>query len=306
MAETQGQSGAHATRRTTLVPTLIALALFFCALGASLVAQSRAVALRDDWPPEVDELYLPPAKAIRWASVGHTELMADLIAARTNVYFGEQLSSKSAQKWLSFYLNTVVDLDPNFEPIYMRGAAMIFYNGQQPTLERIEAANRLLERGIQHFPDKWDLWFQLGFNKAFEMPGIAPKDPRIEQWKREGTEALRRSTYFDGIPAYLPNLVAKMLTEQGERELAIQHLERTYAVASDPRTRQSIRNKILQLMGENYAASFENAARNLGIMVAERYPYAPEAFSLIAGERQTVGVDLKTLGRPALQDGDTQ
>jgi len=268
------------------------------ALGLMLWTLPQAGALRQSWPEEIDRLYIPSAQTLSFLSLGHNELMADLVAARTNVYFGDQIASKGAQKWLSFYLNTVADLDPHFSPIYHRGAVMLFYNGATPTLERIQAANALLARGLEIYPDDWELWFQLGFNQAFELKGVAPDHPDLEMWQREGTEALRMSTYFDGVPPHVPTLVATMLTKQGERELALEHLRRTFAVTSDPEAREQIRRKIISLAGQSNNAELESDLRTLLRQSYERYPYAPEAFSIIAGTRRSPAVDLSALGRP--------
>lgn len=271
--------------RSRLAWLAAAIAALLCG-GATRAARQAASTIRQQWPAEVDELYLPPASTLRLASLGHTELFADLLAIRTNVYFGEQLADKGAHRWLDYYLDAIVELDPYFEPIYLRGATMLVYNGRQMSLEMFEKADALLARGLQVFPGSWELWFQRGFNLAFEMAKLVPADsPRRAQWLREGTEALRRSTLFAGVPPHLPSLVARMLTEQGERELAIQHLERAHAITNDPNARAQIELKLHALMGEHVRASYATESERLRRLVEERYPYAPEAFSLIAGPR---------------------
>lgn len=253
---------------------------------ATINARAGAIQSRAAWPAEVDELYLPPVGVISRASLGHTELMADLIAARTNIYFGEQVSTKGAQKWLLYYVNAGTDLDPYFEALYLRGAVMLVYNGNAMNLEVFQNAEKILEKGTRYFPNNWNIWFQLGFNRAFEMTRLVPpRSESFQRFQREGIEALRRSTLFDGVPAHVVSLVSTMLTKGGQRELAIEHLKRTYAATSDPEVRTQIGNRLKGLLGDQYQDSFAGETEKLQASTEARYPYAPESFSIISGER---------------------
>jgi hypothetical protein len=212
------------------------LLLLLCALatiaGASLRRSSR---LRGSWPPEADTFYLPPSSALRVASLGHTELVADLIHARANVYFGTQLHAGVPTKWLAQYLDSAIDMDPKFERLYLSGASMLIYNGQRIRPEMVLAAIHILERGYKAFPFNWEFPFQIGFNYLFELPQDAGEDdPRVAGWRQQGVEMLRKAALFEGVPYYVPNLVARMLTRNGADDLAIRHLERAYAVATNP------------------------------------------------------------------------
>jgi hypothetical protein len=269
----------------------IATILLILAAAAALVAVTRAtlqhaLALRAGWPAEDDTLSLPGATALRVASLGHTEAAADLVAARTNVYFGAQVAAHGESRWLERYLTTALELDPSFHGLYKRGATMLVYTGQEFSVDALMAADRILTRGARAFPSDWELWFQLGFNQLFEMPRLAGEDdPRVPAWRQRGVEALRQATLLDGVPPWLPNLAAQMLTKQGGEELALRHLEQTYAVTSDEATREQIRRKLASLRGTTIAAALEREAAELQKLVDDRYPYAPEAYSLIAGPR---------------------
>lgn len=259
--------------------------------AAALVAGTRAtlqhaLALRAGWPAEDDTLSLPGATALRVASLGHTEAAADLVAARTNVYFGAQVAAHGESRWLERYLTTALDLDPSFHGLYKRGATMLVYTGKEFSVDALLAADRILTRGARAFPSDWEIWFQLGFNLLFEMPRLAGEDdPRVPPWRQRGVEALRQATLLDGVPPWLPNLAAQMLTKQGGEELALRHLEQSYAVSNDGATREQIRRKLASLRGTTIAAALEREAAELQKLVDDRYPYAPEAYSLIAGPR---------------------
>lgn len=269
-------------------PALVTVAvLLFLAILAVVAewARKRAAGERSQWPAEADTRYLPPARALQLASLGHHELAADLVAARTNVYFGQQMEAKGDQVWLADYLNTVVDLDPHFEPIYLRGAAMLTYSRGEVKPGGVLASAALIRRGLQTFPNSWELHFQLGFNLYYELPQLLPKDERVAHWRKEGLEHFRQATLLEEVPPWLPNLVAGMMTKEGEQELAIKHLEHVYAVTSDPEARASIEGRLKLLKGQHHARTFARQARRLERLVETRYPYAPEPFSLIVGRR---------------------
>ena len=288
----------RAARATGAAIAALALALL------TYTALCRCLALRATWPPEADTLYLPSAGTLRLASLGHAALAADLVAARANVYFGTQLATKGAQRWLERYLLTAIELDPRFHSLYRRGAAMLVYTGKEFSVDALLAADRILERGTRQFPNDWEIWFQLGFNQFFELPPLAGEnDPRVPDWRQRGVEALRRATLLDGVPPWLPNLVAQMLTKRGGDALAIKHLEQTYAVTSNEDTRLEIRRKLQTLRAQTAADELDRGATLLRDLVSQAYPYAPEAFSVITGARRRPGVDLPSLtGKAASHD----
>jgi len=284
------------------VPTLALLLLVL--LGIAFFSLSRANRLRDRWPAEADTFYLPPSRILRLLSFGHTELAADLIHARANVYFGTQLHAHLPTKWLAQYLHTAIDLDPQFHRLYLSGAAMLIYNGQPIAPPMILAANTILERGRQAFPFDWEIPFQLGFNLLYELPNDAsPDDPRIPAWRQQGVEILRQTALFEDAPFFVPNLVARMLTKEGSEDLAVQHLEQAYAVAANEEARTQIRNKLVQLRGRQVAEDLAEKRREFQALIESRYPDLPDAFSLVMGPRITSNGILSVPAPTRHQDG---
>jgi hypothetical protein len=280
--------------RAGAVPVTVLLACTAIAAASG----SRANRLRAAWPPEADTYYLPPSSFLKVASVGHGELAADLIHARANVYFGTQLHARVPTHWLANYLNTAMDLDPKFERLYLAGAAMLIYNGQKISPDMVLAAIQVLERGHKAFPFDWEFPFQIGFNYLFELPqDTSEDDPRVPGWRQRGVDFLRQAALYQEIPYYIPNLVARMLTKQGGVDLAIRHLEQAYAVATSPEARAQIRNKLVSLHAQNGFAHLEEGLKTYRRMIEERFPYAPEAFSIIVGERRIPGT-LESMSEP--------
>lgn len=285
-----GDSASSSKLRAAAPAMLVMLACLFIAhLGLG-----RANRLRATWPPEADTFYLPPSSSLKVASLGHSELAADLIHARANVYFGTQMHARVPTKWLASYLHVAIDLDPKFQRLYLAGAAMLIYNGQRITPEMVLPAIDVLERGHKAFPFEWEYPFQIGFNYLFELPQDAGEDdPRVPGWRQKGVDSLRQAALYEGVPYYIPNLVARMLTKQGADDLAVRHLEQAYAVATNPDARTQIRNKLIALHAQRASSQLEEGLQAYRRLIDERFPYAPEAFSVITGPRVTATAILK-------------
>src|ERR1700690_3428021 len=94
-------STARPTRTRRRPGPVVAIGLLLLALSTiALLCLSRANALHDRWPPEADTFYLPPSRILKLASLGHSELAADLIHSRANVSFCTQLHAHLPTKWL--------------------------------------------------------------------------------------------------------------------------------------------------------------------------------------------------------------
>jgi hypothetical protein len=273
---------------TRTLQTLLVLAGLGALVTVSAFCLLRANHLRSRWPPEADTFYLPPSSALRAASLGHRELLADLIHARANVYFGTQLHERMPTKWLAKYLHSAIDLDPRFQRLYLTGAAMLIYNGQKITPDMVLAALDVLDRGRKAFPFEWEFPFQMGFDYLFELPQDAGEDdPRVPGWRQKGVELLRQAALYEDVPYYIPTLAARMLTKSGGDELAIRHLEQAYAVATNPQAREQIKGKLWSLRGQRLSEQLEENLHAFEKMVEDRVPGSPEAFALVAGPRTT-------------------
>lgn len=283
-----GPVRAAAERRPRRVTWLLAMSVAAGVAHLTHLALGSALAERAAWSGRAaDPLYLPRPAVLRRLGLGHHEMLSDLVAARANVYFGGQLASPGDLGSLARALDTAIELDPRFHRLYLRAAAMLVYNGQNFSADALQAANRVLERGAREFPEDWELPFQLGFNLLFELPKLVGEDDaRVLDWRQQGVDALRRAAGLDGAPPWLANLAARMLTRQGGEELAIRHLEQTFALTSNEETRQQIGRRLAELRGRHRALELEAAAAELRREQAERFPYAPEAFSIIAGARR--------------------
>lgn len=275
------------SRRVLLLLLVAALAS-----GATL-AHSEAQRRRDAFPAENDLAYLPRASLLRTLSLGHPELMADLVFIRTITYFGTQFAAGKNYEWLPRHLDTVVELDPYFLGAYRFAGLALMYNGRAITNREVRESSRFLELGAKRFPSNWELSFMLGCNYLFELKSDDPAEK--ERNRHVGGQWIRRAAIAGG-PAWLPGLAASIMSREGETEAALRYLEEAYLTAADERTR----DEVGRLLAARRAESVEHLSQAREAFVASwkrHLPYAPADLHVLMGEPPSPRLDWRWLVR---------
>lgn len=268
----------------TRVRSLGVGALVVFAMAVLWWAQDRALAHRASLQSEDDVLYLPRPSVLRAVSLGHTELVADLVFVRAVIYFGAQLQGPREFRWLENYLSTIVALDPDWEKPYRWSAVATMYNGRTITNDSVAISNRFLELGVQHFPHNWEFPFMLGCNYLFEMQPT--NDRERAEWQRIGGDYIRRAALVGGGPPWVPLLAATILRKEGATDAALRHLEEVYASTPDPRTKEEVRNRLISLQRSVDVERTESGRRAFEAEWKKSYPYlSPDLFVLVGPVR---------------------
>jgi hypothetical protein len=265
-----------------------------------MLLQSAALRERARLSSEDDVLYLPRPSALRVLSLGHHELVADLVFIRAIIYFGAQIHGTREFRWLDNYLETIVALDPSWRTPYRWAGVATMYNGNRITNETVQQSSHFLELGVRQFPSDWELPFMLGCNYLFELH--TSDDAERKSWRRQGVEWIRHAALVGGGPPWIPLLAATIMREDGQQEAAVHHLEAVYLSTRDEKTRQEVRNRLLSLHSQidfsretRDKAAFERVWRRT-------LPYAPEDFFVLLGARGTPRLDWAFLAaNPVLQ-----
>jgi hypothetical protein len=142
--------------------TVFAAAVLVFSMASSILLLHHIDEIR---PRDIvdDTLYVASPKLVKRASLGFDGLMACIYWTRAVQYFGHRhfLRERSFNE-LAPLLEITTSLDPQLLPAYQFGANFLAPrppNGAgQP-----ERAVRLIQYGIQHNPDNWHLYYDLGF-----------------------------------------------------------------------------------------------------------------------------------------------
>lgn len=141
------------------MPFRILLATLFCAVAFGShnlhLHLQKALPLTD---PVNTQVRLLPPEFLRFITLGHSNLMADLLWLQLIQYYGATAQEQSSREYLFSYMDTVTSLSPGFESAYIFGSYVLTENPEQ-----VSQALQLLEKGMQHLPDSWALPFQAGF-----------------------------------------------------------------------------------------------------------------------------------------------
>ncbi len=272
---------------------VIAALILAVALPLTLLTQASLLRLRDALPSDDDVLYLPRPAVLRAMALGHHELAADLVFVRAVIYFGTQMQARKDFRWLDNYLQTIVEIDPQFEKPYRWAAVATMYNGKTITRADVYASNHFLELGMRAFPNRWEYPFMIGCNHLFELHPV--DDAEKQKFRRIGADYMQRAALVGGGPAWIPLLAATILRKEGEEDAAIRHLEEVYAATPDEQTKEEVRRR---LIGLRTRVEVERAAadrKRFDDARKKSFPYiSPDLFVLV-GERFVPQLDYRQL-----------
>lgn len=182
-------------------------------------------------------LYLPTGKFLKVIALGYDELIADVIWVKAVGYFGGHLLTDRQYTWLYHMLDLVTTLDPQYQYPYHFGGIILSIE-----VEQVENSNKLLKKGMEHFPEVWQFPFYIGFNYFYHLGELST-----------AARYLAIASQLPGHPKYLPQLTARLYDQSGEKENAVQFLQVMYSNIEDENMKKQIKERIEKIEeGEEY------------------------------------------------------
>ena len=197
-----------------------------------------------------DALYVSSPKMVRRASLGFDGLMACIYWTRTVQYFGRRhFNREHSYNELAPLLEITVALDPHLLPAYQFGASFLApapSNGAgQP-----ERAVRLMQYGIEHNPDNWHLYYDLGFVYYTEL----------HDYKKAGEIFAQGSNVPDAHP-FLKVLAANMAGRAQEFKTARLLWSAAYESTKEANIRQNAIEHLRAIQVDEDVINLQNAVR---------------------------------------------
>ena len=236
------------------------------------------------------EAYLLPDPATLSAiGLGHQELMADTIWLRALSYFAVHLTEDKEYLWLDRYIDTIIDLDPNFRMIYIWAGTVTMYGGQVISNQAVEASNHFLERGLENYPLDWQINFMLGCNYLFELTPTSEEERTAFQLL--GTQYLSVAAQSSEAPAWL-GLTALSSLENHNEGRGFQLMSRTF-LSQDPLNNMRLSTNLAYL--HNYLFYGKNNTSlstqlSSGIQLQRATPVT-KWWSVLSYERATIALE---------------
>ncbi|MGA2457141.1 MAG: hypothetical protein ABSF85_06210 [Terriglobales bacterium] len=232
-----------ATRRANLVAAAV---LAFSMAGA--IATLHTIDRTPRASVTQEALYVRSSTALRRMSLGYTGLLADIYWTRAVQYFGERHHNGSSDfRLLAPLLEVTTELDPKLLPAYQFGAN--FLAPKPPNGAGLPGSALFLTKyGIEHNPDQWRLYYNLGFLYYTEFKDYA-----------KAADAFAQGAKLPVTSEYMPILAARMAQHAGEFDTARMLWRTTYESTKDAQIRENAVLHLLALQADEDVTRLEQA-----------------------------------------------
>ena len=205
----------------------------FAAVGLALSMLASILLLHhiDEIRPRAtisDALFITSPKVIKRASLGFDGLMACIYWTRTVQYFGRHhLLRNRTYNEPGPLLEITTALDPHMIPAYQFGASFLAPRPPNGAGEPVRAIE-LMKYGIEHNPDNWHLYYDLGFVYYTEL----------KDYKKAG-EVFERGSNVPSAHPFMKILAAQMAEHGADYATARMLWTATYESSHEANIRQN-------------------------------------------------------------------
>jgi len=217
-----------------------------------------------------EALYLRSSTVLRRLSLGYTGLLADIYWTRAVQYFGTQHHIGSSDfRLLAPLLEVTTELDPRLFPAYEFGAN--FLAPKPPNGAGLPgSALALMKYGIEHNPDQWRLYYNLGFLYYTELKDYA-----------KAADAFAQGAKLPATNQFMPILAARMAQHAGEFDTARMLWFTTYQSTKEAQVRENAVQHLLALQVDEDVTRLEQ--------VVEKYREKTGRLPLSMGDLERAG-----------------
>jgi hypothetical protein len=199
----------------------VAGALLIGCMATSIPLLRQMDAMRSGSSLE-EVLYIPSGKVLKRMSLGYEGLLADVYWTRAVQYFGDRHRTGAKEyALLGPLLEITTSLDPHLLVAYDYGCT--FLSPPPPNGAGQPArAIKLTKYGIQHNPNEWKLYYQLGFINYMDLHDYAA-----------AAQAFNEGSKVPNAHPFLKVLAAQMAEHAGERQTAFMLWSAAYQTATE-------------------------------------------------------------------------
>lgn len=183
-------------------PKLIQVVALIAAVCATGWAHAR---LPNETRTGRGETFVPAPHVVEAASLGFNAILADYYWLQAvQVAGANDVIDADTASHLGELVDVVTTLNPYVDHPYRFAAVWMTHSEEQ-----VRDANLLLERAIEFHPEDWRNYFYLGFNQFYYLGDF-----------EAAASALEGAVANEGSPAYLPRLLARLKSQQGDIDVA--------------------------------------------------------------------------------------
>ena len=262
---------------------VIAAAIAAGALGVGWLQPRLAGAVHRVTARE-DVYALPPPAELRALTLGYHAAATDMLWAKLLVENGIHHSEHRAFPDLDRYIDGLIALEPDYAPLYRYVDSLLVYRPPRGNADDARAARRYFERGLEARPNDAQIRFQYGQFLAFLAPSFLDDPAETQKWRRDGADAIMKAVEL-GADVHGAANAAAILSRAGERDAAIAHLRRAYALTDDPALRDDISARLTALEARAQSEAIERDTRYVESQWRKDYPFISRGEFLILGPK---------------------
>jgi tetratricopeptide (TPR) repeat protein len=262
--------------------TLIAASFLVVSLAASVVLLRHIDEIRPQAAIE-DVLYIDSPKMVKRASLGFDGLMACIYWTRTVQYFGQRhYNRERSYNELAPLLEITTALDPQLVPAYQFGASFLAppppFGAGEP-----DRAIRLMQYGIAHNPDDWQIYYDLGFVYYTELHDY-----------RKAADAFARGSQLPNAHPFMKIMAAQMAEHAGDLSTARMLWSATFQTSREPDIRQNALEHLRSIQVDEDVTKLQDAVTRFG----ERTGHLPGSMAELAAAERLPGIPVDPDGNP--------
>lgn len=230
---------------------------------------------------EDDTNALPPPSRLKALAFGYRAAAADLLWASLLVEHGLHSTDHRRFPGAESYVRGIIELDPEHPLVYQFVDTLLVLAkpGAKTTADDARIAKEIMKRGTEARPYDHEVWLHYGQYLAFLAPSVLTEKDEQDAWRTEGAYALARAVELGANPDR--SLAAStLLSKAGEKKAAIRQLQRAYAIADNPDTRQQISLKLERLEASPEA---EEVVQRFEAEWHSRYGFLSRTAALLIG-----------------------
>jgi len=218
----------------------LALLALVLALAPVTLAVASRLDVHRERPYDVD--LVPRSSAVRWLSLGHPTLAANLYWLRVVQYVGEPRAEARGWEKLFPIVDLVTDLDP------LHGYAYQVAGNVLAGVGRVAESNRILEKGMRNVPGRYILPFHRAVNAMLYEGDYALAGRYFE-----------RAARTPGAPEHLREYVLAMYVKGNQADAAIAFLSHLLETSEDEESRKALETQLRQARLEQAALQIDDA-----------------------------------------------
>lgn len=174
-------------------------------------------------------IYIPSGKYLKFATFGHSSVLADLIYLWAIQYYSNYTITDRFH-YLEHIFSIIAELDPHYVDPYELGALIAVYEGNN-----LELGLKILDMGLENNPDQWFFPFMAGhlaqLKKNYELASLYYK----------------KALNIPGAPDIVKRLYAFSAFKTMDLETAWRTWLEVYETAQDERIKKIANNHLYQV-----------------------------------------------------------